>query len=374
MIKVVVAFGTRPEAIKMASVVKELRKYPKRIKTVVVVSGQHRQMLDQVLRVFRIKQDYDLNIMQPQQTLVQITSRILDGIGSIFDQEKPDIVLVHGDTLTAFSFALASFYYKIPVGHVEAGLRTYSKYDPFPEEMNRRLIDVISDYYFAPTKAARDNLLKEGIKKNNIFVTGNTVVDALFWMTKQKYNFSDKQLRQVDFDNKKVILVTVHRRESWGLPLVDIFRALAKIAKNFPEVEIIYPVHPNPLIQKPAGEVLDNIQNIHLLAPLDYKDMILVMKKCFMVMTDSGGLQEEAPALGKPVLVLRKTTERPEGVEVGTLRLVGVNKERIFKEASLLLTNPEEYDKMATAINPYGDGKASFRIREVIEKRVCPKY
>ncbi len=362
--KIISVFGTRPEAIKMAPVILELEKTPG-ITQKVIVTGQHRELLDQVVKLFGIRVDYDLNVMRDQQQLTDVAVKILGEIGEIYKKEEPDLILVHGDTITAFISALAALYNKIPVGHVEAGLRTYEKYDPFPEEMNRQLIDVLADIYFAPTNQTRDNLIREGKNGNACFVTGNTVIDALLHVTKNDFAFVNPVLDQVDF-NHRVILLTTHRRENIGDVMRGIHSAVAKIVTKHKDVEVVFPVHPNPKVKEVANEILGGKERIHLVDPLDYQDMAMVMKKCYMVMTDSGGLQEEAPALNKPVLVLRETTERQEGVDAGTLKLVGTNEQDIFDSATELLENKTVYSKMANSHNPYGDGKSANRIVTII--------
>jgi len=364
-IKVISIFGTRPEAIKMAPVVLELNKHPE-IESKVVVTGQHRELLDQVTSLFRLKVDYDLDVMKQQQTLTELSIRVLSGIEEILLKEKPDLVLVHGDTITAFVASLAAFYQKIPVGHVEAGLRTYDKYSPYPEEVNRQMIDIVADYYFAPTEFAADNLRKEGKDESRIFVTGNTVIDALLWVTMQDFPFINKELEKVDFDNNRVILLTTHRRENWGKTMEGIHEAVRQLVEEDDDVEVIFPVHPNPVVKQVAEKILGGHPRIHLLEPLEYRDMAMVEKLGCFVMTDSGGLQEEAPALDNPVLVLRDTTERPEGVAAGTLKLVGVNKEDILREARILLDDNDAFEAMADAKNPYGDGTASQQIVHAI--------
>lgn len=360
-LKVMTVFGTRPEAIKMAPLVKKLEECAK-IQSTVCVTAQHRQMLDQVLEIFNIAPDYDLNIMQDRQTLADITTRAMEGLYKVFTEAKPDIVLVHGDTTTTFAAALASFYAKIKVGHVEAGLRTYDKYSPYPEEMNRKLTGAIADLHFAPTISNKENLLKENIEENSIFITGNTVIDALSSTVKKDYVFVDEFLRNYDFKNKRVIAVTAHRRENIGQPFINIFTALRRLVENLDDIELIYPVHLNPVVRETALKILGNHNRIHLIEPLNVQDMHNFMARSYIVMTDSGGLQEEAPSLGKPVLVLRKETERPEAIKAGTVRLAGIDEDTIYNEAYLLLTNNEEYQKMARAVNPYGDGRASERI------------
>lgn len=365
--RIMTVFGTRPEAIKMAPVVKALKACPL-LDTSVVVTAQHRQMLDQVLDLFGIVPDMDLNIMKHSQTLADITSAVLYGMNEAYESLKPDIVLVHGDTTTTMASALAAFYAQIPVGHVEAGLRTGDKYSPFPEEINRRIVSTITEMNFAPTSVNRQNLLSEGIKDETIFVTGNTVIDALLMTAKKDYVFQDEVLRSVDFD-KKVLLVTCHRRENWGEPMRHIFTAIRDVLAAHPGVEAVFPVHKNPLVQQLSSEILGGLPGVHLIEPLEYEAFSSLMAKCHIVLTDSGGVQEEAPSLGKPVLVLRTTTERPEAVYAGTVKLAGVEYENIVKECSLLLDDPAEYDRMANAVNPYGDGKAAPRILAALLKR-----
>jgi len=362
--KVMVVFGTRPEAIKMAPVIRELREV-KDIDTVVVVTAQHREMLDQVLNLFAIQPDYDLNLMKEQQDLFNITTGVLNGMKEILEKEKPHLVLVHGDTTTTFAAALAAFYQRIPVGHVEAGLRTRNKYSPYPEEMNRTLAGRIAELHFAPTDTARDNLLAESTASFKIWVTGNTVIDALLETVQQDYTFGP-ELNRINFD-RRLILVTTHRRENWGSGMRNIYQALIDIVNEFPDVEVVFPVHRNPVVRDVAEEMLGGRERFHLIEPLDYEPFANLMNRCYMVMTDSGGLQEEAPSLGKPVLVLRDTTERPEAVQAGTVKLVGTNQQKIYEAAKLLLTDKNEYEKMARAINPYGDGYAARRIVNVIK-------
>ncbi len=363
-IKVMSVFGTRPEAIKMAPLVLELKRHPE-IESLCCVTAQHREMLDSVLDTFGIKADYDLDIMAKGQTLSDITTRVLKGLESVFETEKPDLVLVHGDTSTAFSGALAAFYSKIKVGHVEAGLRTYDKYSPFPEEMNRKLVGSIADLHFCPTRNNAENLEKEGVGEG-VFITGNTVIDAMKYTVDNKNNFTLKCIKNPDLLPEKTILMTCHRRENYGEPMQNIFRAVKRLAEAFKDTEIIYPVHLSPVVREAASEILEEVPNVQLIEPLDTVEMHTLMSRCYMVMTDSGGLQEEAPALGKPVLVLRRETERPEAVAAGTVKLAGVDESEIFELASELLSNPESYDKMAKAVNPYGDGRACERIAEAI--------
>lgn len=365
MVKVMTIFGTRPEAIKMAPLVKELEKCEE-IQSICTVTAQHRQMLDQVLEMFEIKPDYDLNIMKDRQTLVSIVTNALEGLDEIMKKEKPDIVLVHGDTSTTFVGALAAFYNMVSVGHVEAGLRTYDKYSPFPEEMNRQLTGRMTDMHFSPTVNNKNNLLKENITEEDIYITGNTVIDALKTTVRDDYVFEDETLRGLDFENRKVILVTAHRRENLGEPLKNICSALREIALEYKDADIVYPMHMNPAVREVAREYLSDLDNAYLIEPLAVQELHNLMNRCYMVMTDSGGLQEEAPALGKPVLVLRTETERPEAVQAGTVKLVGVEKDAIIKEGKLLLDDKSAYDKMAKAANPYGDGFASERIVKAI--------
>ncbi len=365
MVKVMTIFGTRPEAIKMAPLVKELEKCDE-IQSICTVTAQHRQMLDQVLEMFEIKPDYDLNIMKHRQTLVSIVTNALEGLDEIMKKEKPDIVLVHGDTSTTFVGALAAFYNMVSVGHVEAGLRTYDKYSPFPEEMNRQLTGRMTDMHFSPTVNNKNNLLKENITEEDIYITGNTVIDALKTTVRDDYVFEDETLRGLDFENRKVILVTAHRRENLGEPLKNICSALREIALEYKDADIVYPMHMNPAVREVAREYLSDLDNAYLIEPLAVQELHNLMNRCYMVMTDSGGLQEEAPALGKPVLVLRTETERPEAVQAGTVKLVGVEKDAIIKEGKLLLDDKSAYDKMAKAANPYGDGFASERIVKAI--------
>lgn len=359
-LKVMTVFGTRPEAVKMAPLVKELEKYQE-IESIVCVTAQHRQMLDQVLDMFEISPHYDLNIMQDRQTLADITTRALEGLSSVFGRVEPDIVLVHGDTTTTFVGSLAAFYNKISVGHVEAGLRTFDKYSPYPEEMNRRLTGVLADIHFAPTLSNRSNLLKEGVKDEKIYITGNTVIDALKTTVRQDYKFQKEELAKIDYSSRRVIAVTAHRRENLGEPLENICSALKFIADSYSDVEIVYPVHLNPAVQETAERILGAHSRVHLIRPLDVQEMHNLMSRAFMVMTDSGGLQEEAPSLGKPVLVLRNETERPEAVAAGTVKLAGTDRETVIRLARELLDNEQEYNKMAKAVNPYGDGLASER-------------
>ncbi len=364
-IKIMTVFGTRPEAIKMAPLVKELAKSDI-LDSMVCVTAQHRQMLDQVLDIFKIKPDYDLNIMQERQTLIDITTRAVEGLYAAYQEAKPDMVLVHGDTTTTFAASLAAFYAKVKVGHVEAGLRTYDKYSPYPEEMNRKLTGAIADLHFAPTAANKENLLRENVDAKNIFVTGNTVIDALSSTVSSDYEFSDQFLKDYNFSKKRVILVTAHRRENIGLPLNNICNALRRLCEDISDISIIYPVHLNPVVRETADRILGGHERIHLIEPLNVQDMHNLMNRSTLIMTDSGGLQEEAPSLGKPVLVLRNETERPEAVKAGTVKLLGTDSEVVYKAARLLLDHTSEYQKMAKAVNPYGDGQASRRITEAL--------
>ena len=364
MIKVMSIFGTRPEAIKMAPLVKELERR-KEIKSIVCVTAQHRQMLDQVLEVFDIKPDYDLNIMKQGQTLGDITTRALNGLEEVIREVKPDIVLVHGDTTTSFVGALAAFYNQVAIGHVEAGLRTYDKYSPYPEEMNRQMVDCMADMYFAPTNMSKDNLLKEGKDEGKIYVTGNTAIDTMATTVDENYV-------NPTFDwigNDRMILVTAHRRENIGEPMRNIFKAIKRLVSDISDIKVVYPIHMNPKVREIANEVFGDNDKIKLIEPLEVFDFHNFQNKSYLIMSDSGGIQEEAPSLGKPVLVLRDTTERPEGIAAGTLKLVGTNEDKIYNEAYKLLTEKDEYDKMSKACNPYGDGKASIRIVDaIIEK------
>lgn len=361
-IKVMTVFGTRPEAIKMAPLVKEMKKHEDDIETIVTVTAQHREMLDQVLSVFNISPDYDLNIMKDRQSLKEITIRALEGLDSVLKAVRPDIVLVHGDTTTTFVASLASYYNQIAVGHVEAGLRTWNKYSPFPEELNRQLTGVIADLHFAPTNKAKENLLKENKSPRSIFVTGNTAIDALKTTVKEHYYHPVIEMIGKD----KLILVTAHRRENLGEPMRQMFQAIKKLVDEFADIQVVYPVHLNPVVRNIATEILGNDPRIHLIEPLEVIDFHNFLSRSYLVLTDSGGIQEEAPSLGVPVLVLRDTTERPEGIEAGTLKLVGTSEATIYKMAKELLTDDNEYKKMAKATNPYGDGLASKRIVQAI--------
>ena len=361
MIKVMTIFGTRPEAIKMAPLVKELEKR-KEIESIVCVTAQHREMLDQVLDVFDIKPDYDLNIMKQGQTLADITTRALVGLEDVIKKERPNIVLVHGDTTTTFAGALAAYYNQIDIGHVEAGLRTWNKYSPFPEEMNRQMVDRVTDMFFAPTEVSKNNLLNEGIEENKIYVTGNTAIDAMKTTVKEDYN--NEVLDWVGDD--RMILLTAHRRENLGNPMRNIFKGIKRIVDEYEDIKVVYPIHMNPKVREVAYEVFGDMDRIKLIEPLEVIDFHNFQNKSYIILTDSGGIQEEAPSLGKPVLVLRDTTERPEGIKAGTLKLVGTNEQVIYNETKKLLDDKEEYNKMSKASNPYGDGYASERIVDAI--------
>jgi len=361
--KVLVVFGTRPEAIKMAPVIRELKQVQD-IETQVLVTAQHREMLDQVLHLFAIEPDHDLDLMREGQDLYSITTGVLNGVREVLEKERPELVVVHGDTTTTFAASLAAFYQRIPVAHVEAGLRTYNKYSPFPEEINRSLTARLADLHFAPTDLNRDNLLRESIGDLKIWVTGNTVIDALMQTIRPGFDFGP-ELAQVDF-NRRIILLTTHRRENWGGRMGQIYLAMLDLLKAFEDIEIVFPVHKNPIVRDLAQSMLGESKRVHLIEPLEYEPFANLMNQSYLVLTDSGGMQEEAPSLGKPVLVLRDTTERPEAVKAGTVKLIGTNRERVFKEAHELLSKQLEYHKMARAVNPYGDGKAAGRIVKVI--------
>ncbi|MEE3380659.1 MAG: UDP-N-acetylglucosamine 2-epimerase (non-hydrolyzing) [Succiniclasticum sp.] len=361
-LKVMTVFGTRPEAIKMCPLVMELRKHPDTIEPIVAVTAQHREMLDQVLELFGIVPDYDLNIMKGGQTLYDVTTRALMGLKDVLEQAKPDLVLVHGDTTTTFAGALASYYMQIPVGHVEAGLRTGNKYSPFPEEMNRKLTGAIADLHFSPTTTSRNNLLKENVDSSRIFVTGNTVIDALDTTVRRDYKFDDPVVEKALAENKRLIVMTTHRRENLGEPMRHVYRALKSVLEACPDVAAIFPVHKNPKVREVVKAELEGLDRVYLTEPMDYQPFANLMSRADIVLTDSGGIQEEAPALGKPVLVLRDTTERPEAVTAGTVRLVGTDYDAVREETMKLLTDPAYYRSMAEAVNPYGDGKACRRI------------
>ena len=362
MKKVMLVFGTRPEAIKMAPLVREFRRHPDFFRTVVCVSGQHREMLDQVLRLFAIEPDYDLNVMRQGQDLYDVTSRVLTGMRDVLDEACPDVVLVHGDTTTSTAAALAAFYRRVPVGHVEAGLRTHDIYSPWPEEMNRQITGRIASYHFAPTELSRRNLLGEGVDPGKILVTGNTVIDALKTTVREDYKFSTDELNHLPYGEKKIILVTCHRRENYGEPMKNIMLALRQIAEENPEVELVYPVHLSPVVREAVDTYLRGAPRVHLIDPLPADEMHNLMARSYLVLTDSGGLQEEAPALGKPVLVMRRETERPEAVAAGTVKLCGVVQDDIVTMAERLIRDKSAYEKMAHAVNPYGDGQACRRI------------
>ena len=363
MKKVMLVFGTRPEAIKMCPLVKEL-KTREDLKTVVCVTGQHRQMLDQVLQAFHVVPDYDLSIMKDKQTLFDITTNILNRIKAVLEEVRPDVVLVHGDTSTTFVTALACFYLQIPVGHVEAGLRTYNIYSPYPEEFNRQAVGIISQYNFAPTELSRQNLLKEGKKPETIYVTGNTAIDALKTTVREDYTHPELEWAK----DSRLIMITAHRRENLGQPMKNMFRAIRRCLDEHPDVKAIYPIHMNPVVRQTADEILGGEDRIHIIEPLEVLDFHNFLARSYMILTDSGGIQEEAPSLGKPVLVMRDTTERPEGITAGTLKLVGTDEEVIYRSFKLLLENGEEYAKMSSASNPYGDGFACRRIADILEK------
>ena len=363
MKKIMLVFGTRPEAIKMCPLVNEL-KTRSGIETVVCVTGQHRQMLDQVLEAFCVTPDYDLSIMKDKQTLFDITTNILNRIKAVLETVRPDVVLVHGDTSTTFATALACFYLQIPVGHVEAGLRTYNLYSPYPEEFNRQAVSIISQYNFAPTELSKQNLLHEGKKESSIYVTGNTAIDALKTTVRKNYTHAELEWAS----GSRMILITAHRRENLGEPMRHMFRAIRRVMDEHPDAKAIYPIHMNPVVRQTADEILGGDERIHIIEPLDVLDFHNFMARSYMILTDSGGIQEEAPSLGKPVLVMRDTTERPEGIQAGTLKLVGTDEENIYRNFMLLLDNPDEYAKMSNAANPYGDGFASKRIADILAK------
>lgn len=365
-LKIMTVFGTRPEAIKMCPLVLEMRKYPDYVEPIVAVTAQHREMLDQVLELFNIVPDYDLNIMTSGQTLYDVTTRALMGLKDVMEQAKPDIVLVHGDTTTTFAGALAAFYAQIPVGHVEAGLRTGNKYSPYPEEMNRKLTGSLADIHFSPTSTSRANLLKENVNPETILVTGNTVIDALQTTVRDDYKFADDDFNKVLTSGKRLILMTTHRRENLGEPMRHVYRALKSVLETHADVEAIFPVHKNPKVREIVREELGDLAQVHLIEPMDYEPFANLMAKVDIVLTDSGGIQEEAPALGKPVLVLRDTTERPEAVEAGTVKLIGTEYEDVLRETNLLLDDAAHYRSMSEAANPYGDGKACERIIKAI--------
>lgn len=365
MKKIMLVFGTRPEAIKMCPLVNEL-KTRKELETVVCVTGQHRQMLDQVLEAFQVEQDYDLSIMKDRQTLFDVTTNILNKIKEVLEKEKPNVVLVHGDTSTTFVTALACFYLQIPVGHVEAGLRTYNIYSPYPEEFNRQAVSIISQFNFAPTELSKNNLLKEGKKEETIFVTGNTAIDALKTTVREDYTHPDLEWAS----DSRLIMITAHRRENLGEPMKHMFRAIRRVMDEHPDVKAIYPIHMNPVVREIADSILGDDERIRIIEPLEVLDFHNFLNRSYMILTDSGGIQEEAPSLGKPVLVMRDTTERPEGIAAGTLKLVGTEEETIYQNFKSLLENKDEYEKMSKASNPYGDGFACKRIADILEEKL----
>ena len=382
MKKILIVFGTRPEAIKMAPLIKEFKKYPKLFDTKVCVTAQHRQMLDQVLNLFEIKPDYDLNIMKKNQDLYDVTTNVLLKIKDVLEQENPDIVFVHGDTTTTFTVSLAAYYQKINIAHVEAGLRTHNIYSPWPEEANRKLTSCITKYHFTPTKTSKQNLLNENIKESDIIITGNTVIDALFLVLEKIKNSSELENKIIQnikskffnskfkIQNSKFILVTGHRRENFGKGFINICEALKEIALSNQGIDIVYPMHLNPNVRKPVNEILSNISNVHLIEPLEYEQFVYLMSKSYIILTDSGGIQEEAPSLGKPVLVMRDTTERPEAIKAGTVKLVGTNKKIIIKEVTRLLNSKEAYNSMSKSTNPYGDGNACKKVVEFMKEHI----
>lgn len=365
MKKVMLVFGTRPEAIKMCPLVNELKSRSE-LETVVCVTGQHRQMLDQVLEAFSVKPDYDLSIMKDRQTLFDVTTNILNSIKEVLEKEKPNVVLVHGDTSTTFVTALACFYLQIPVGHVEAGLRTYNIYSPYPEEFNRQAVGIVSHFNFSPTELSRDNLLREGKNPDTIYITGNTAIDALKTTVKEGYTHPELEWAE----GSRLIMITAHRRENLGEPMKNMFRAIRRVMDENPDVKAIYPIHMNPAVRETANAILGDDERIHIIEPLEVLDFHNFLNKSYLILTDSGGIQEEAPSLGKPVLVMRDTTERPEGIKAGTLKLVGTEEETIYAEFTKLLTDKEEYDKMSKASNPYGDGFACKRIADILVEKL----
>jgi UDP-N-acetylglucosamine 2-epimerase (non-hydrolysing) len=365
--KIAVIFGTRPDTIKMAPVILELQKHPDFFDVLTIATAQHRQMLDQVLEVFKIKPDYDLDIMAPKQTLASLTAKIITGIDEVLEKEKPDMVLVQGDTSTTCIGSLAAFYRQIPVGHVEAGLRTNDKSNPFPEEINRRITGCITDLHFAPTATAKKDLLKENVDPKTIFVTGNTVVDALEYSVKKNYSFMLPVLNELTSVNNKIVLVTMHRRENWGKPMEGAANAIKRLAIKFPDFRFVFPVHLNPIVREAVTPILKDLKNVYLIEPLDYLDFVNLMAKSYLILTDSGGVQEEGPHFGIPILCLRYVTERPDAVDFGTVKLVGLDEEKIYSTALTLIENPEEYKKMANAVNPYGDGFSADRTIKIIK-------
>ncbi|CCQ94702.1 UDP-N-acetyl glucosamine-2-epimerase [[Clostridium] ultunense Esp] len=366
-IKVMTVFGTRPEGIKMAPIIKVMENASE-IDNTICITAQHREMLDQVLNLFQIEPDYDLNIFKPGQSLTEITMKALEGLEKVILEVKPDVLLVQGDTSTVFAGALAAFYQKVKIGHVEAGLRSGNLYSPYPEEANRKLTGILTDFHFAPTETNKDNLLREGYSIEKIFITGNTVIDALQYSVKEDYSFQIPLLDNIDYKDKRIILLTSHRRENLGKPMENIFSAINQIALEYEDIEVVFPIHLNPKVRQIANKIFNGNRRVHLIEPLDYEPFTNLMARSYLVVTDSGGLQEEAPSLGKPVLVVREETERPEGIEAGTAKLVGTNYDNILKEIDILLSNQKEYEKMANAVNPYGDGRASERIVDIILK------
>jgi UDP-N-acetylglucosamine 2-epimerase (non-hydrolysing) len=364
--KIAVIFGTRPDTIKMAPIIIELKKYPEYFDVLAIATAQHRQMLDQVLEVFKIKPDYDLDIMAPKQTLASLTAKIITGLDEVLEKEKPDMVLVQGDTSTTCIGSLAAFYRQIPVGHIEAGLRTNDKANPFPEEINRRITGCITDLHFAPTKTAKDALLKENIDQKTVFVTGNTVVDALEYSVKENYSFSLPVLNQITEQKKKIVLVTMHRRENWGEPMRGAANAIRRLAVKYPDFSFVFPLHLNPIVREAVTPILKDLKNVLLIEPLDYLDFVNLMAQSHLILTDSGGVQEEGPHFGIPILCLRYVTERPDAVDYGTVKLVGLDEETIYSTALRLIEDPNEYKKMANAVNPYGDGLSSDRTIKII--------
>ncbi|MDO4710997.1 MAG: UDP-N-acetylglucosamine 2-epimerase (non-hydrolyzing) [Peptostreptococcaceae bacterium] len=371
-IKVLSVFGTRPEAIKMAPLVLEFENHSE-IESKVLITAQHREMLDQVLNIFEIEPDYDLDLMKHGQTVTDITTRVLQGVGEVLDEYRPDLLLVHGDTTTTFAAALAAFYHQVPVGHVEAGLRTWNIYSPYPEEMNRQLTGRLSTYHFSPTEQNRKNLLIENVADDHIIVTGNTVIDALYHVIKKEYDFEDEALKNIDFHKERVILLTCHRRENWGRPMQEIFGAVRQIAQEYPSYRVVFPMHKNPKIREIAYDIFDGQHNVTLIEPLEYEPFAKLMGSSYLILTDSGGIQEEAPGLGKPVIVLREETERPEAVDAGTVMIGGTDKECLYQKIKMLLDDEGSYRKMAQANNPYGDGRASRRIVEYIKEEFAKK-
>jgi len=367
MKKIAAIFGTRPDTIKMAPVILELKKHKDTFQVLAIATAQHRQMLDQVLNVFNLTPDYDLNLMEPQQTLARLTSKIILSLDEIFSKEKPDMVIVQGDTTTTFAGSLAAFYHRIPIAHVEAGLRTYDKWNPFPEEINRRLTSCITDLHFAPTETARKALLDEGFPPSSVYVTGNSVVDALDYSVKKNYSPSTETLKNILSSQQKIVLITMHRRENWGEPMAGAARAIKKLARQFRHLQFVFPVHLNPVVRNTVYPILKDEKNIFLIEPLDYYDFVNLMARSYLILTDSGGVQEEGPHFGIPILVLRSVTERPDAVTFGTVKLVGLDEENIYQAAATLIQDSSEYRKMANAVNPYGDGKTSQRIVQIIK-------